>query len=62
MPYASTALDGSRVYFEDDGRGARRTKIPNAEFISLQGLDHIGAHLRPDPVLPAVLRTLRSGG
>jgi len=49
------------VDFHDQARRAA-DEIPNAEFISLQGLDHIGAHLRPDPVLPAVLRTLRGGG
>jgi pimeloyl-ACP methyl ester carboxylesterase len=41
--------------------GARRAaaEIPNAEFVSVEASDHVGAHLRPDPVLPAVLRTLR---
>jgi pimeloyl-ACP methyl ester carboxylesterase len=38
-------------------------EIPHAEFISLEGLDHVGAHLAEvDPVLPAVLRTLRGSG
>jgi pimeloyl-ACP methyl ester carboxylesterase len=43
---------------------ARRAgnEIPGAEFISVGGLDHVGAHLQPDPVLPAVLRTLRGIG
>jgi pimeloyl-ACP methyl ester carboxylesterase len=41
--------------------GARRAaaEIPNAEFVSVEEPDHVGAHLRPDPVLPAVLRMLR---
>lgn len=39
------------------------TEIPNAEFISLVGLDHIGAHMgQGDPVIEAVLRTLRADG
>lgn len=44
---------------------ARRasTEIPKAEFISLVGLDHIAAHMRQgDPVIEAVLRTLRAEG
>jgi hypothetical protein len=37
------------------------TEIAGAEFVSLEGLDHIGAHLnQSDPVIEAVLRTLRS--
>ena len=42
--------------------GARRAaaEIPTAEFVSVEGLDHVGAHLRTDPVLPAVLRLLRA--
>ena len=41
--------------------GARRAaaEIPNAEFVSVEEGDHVGAHLRPDLVLPAVLRALR---
>lgn len=41
--------------------GARRAahEIPNAQFITLEGLDHLDAHFQQDPVLPAVLRTLR---
>lgn len=36
------------------------SEIPNAEFISLEERDHVGANLaQVDPVLPAVLRTLR---
>lgn len=34
-------------------------EIPNATFVSIEELDHVTAHLEPDPVLPAVLRTLR---
>jgi pimeloyl-ACP methyl ester carboxylesterase len=38
-------------------------EIPTAEFISLEELEHVGAHLaRVDPVLPAVLHTLRGTG
>lgn len=43
-------------FFEGAQRAAR--EIPNSEFVSLAGLDHIGAHLEQDPVLTAVLRTL----
>ena len=42
---------------------ARRasTEIPSAEFISLAGLDHIASHMgQEDPVIEAVLRTLRA--
>ena len=36
-------------------------EIPKAEFISLAGLDHIGAHLgQGDPIIDGVLRTLRA--
>ena len=35
-------------------------EIPNAEFVSVDELDHVGAHLRQDRVLDAVMRTLRS--
>jgi pimeloyl-ACP methyl ester carboxylesterase len=38
-------------------------EIPRAEFISFEEPDHVGAHLaQVDPVLPAVLRTLRGSG
>jgi pimeloyl-ACP methyl ester carboxylesterase len=38
-------------------------EIPNAEFISFGESDHVGAHLaQVDPVLTAVLRTLRASG
>ena len=43
-------------FFHGAQRAAR--EIPNAEFVPLAGLDHIGAHLDQDPVLAAVLRTL----
>lgn len=48
------------VDFHDQARRAAG-EIPNAEFVSLQETDHIGAHLHHDVVLPAVLRTLRGG-
>lgn len=39
------------------------TEIPNAEFISLAGRDHIAAHMgQGDPVIETVLRTLHAGG
>jgi hypothetical protein len=47
--------------FIDQARRAA-DEIPNAEFVSLDEVDHIGAHLQHDPVLPAVLRTLRGNG
>jgi pimeloyl-ACP methyl ester carboxylesterase len=38
-------------------------EILNAEFISVEEPDHVGAHLaQVDPLLPAVLRTLRASG
>jgi hypothetical protein len=38
-------------------------EIPNAEFISFEESDHVGAHLAEvDPVLAAVLRKLRASG
>jgi pimeloyl-ACP methyl ester carboxylesterase len=43
-------------FFEGAQRAVR--EIPNAEFVSLTGRDHIGAHLDQDPVLTAVFRTL----
>jgi pimeloyl-ACP methyl ester carboxylesterase len=47
------------VDFLDQARQAAN-EIPNAEFISLVGLDHYGAHTgQDDPVLDAILRTLR---
>jgi pimeloyl-ACP methyl ester carboxylesterase len=52
---------GDIDFLEQAKRAA--TEIPNAEFISLVGLDHIGAHMgQGDPVIEAVLRTLRAEG
>jgi pimeloyl-ACP methyl ester carboxylesterase len=45
--------------FLDQARRAA-SEIPNAEFISLVGLDHYGAHTgQDDPLLDAILRMLR---
>jgi pimeloyl-ACP methyl ester carboxylesterase len=50
------------VDFHDQARRAAG-EIPNAEFISLEESDHVGAHLaQVDPVLSAVLHTLRGNG
>jgi pimeloyl-ACP methyl ester carboxylesterase len=49
------------VDFYDQARRAAH-EIPNAEFFSLEELDHLGAHLRNEAVLTAVLRTLRERG
>jgi pimeloyl-ACP methyl ester carboxylesterase len=50
------------VDFHDQAQQAA-DEIPNAEFISVEEPDHVGAHLaQVDPVLPAVLRTLRGSG
>ena len=40
---------------------ARRAaaEIPDAEFVGLAELDHLGAHYEADRIVPAVLRTLR---
>jgi pimeloyl-ACP methyl ester carboxylesterase len=46
------------VDFLEQARHASE-EIPNAEFLALEGADHIGAHLQHDIVVPAVLRTLR---
>lgn len=47
------------VDFIDQARRAA-DEIPNAEFLSIEGTDHLGMDTaRVDPVLPAVLRTLR---
>ena len=47
------------VDFQDQARRAAG-EIPNAEFISLEEPDHVSARLaQVDPLLPAVLRTLR---
>lgn len=47
------------VDFLDQARRAAK-EIPNAEFLSLGGVGHLGAHLQHDIVVPAVLRTLRA--
>jgi pimeloyl-ACP methyl ester carboxylesterase len=47
------------VDFLEQARRAAN-EIPNAEFLSLEGVDHLGAHLQHDVVVPAVLRTLRA--
>lgn len=48
------------VDFFDQARRAA-DDIPNAEFVSIEGTDHLGMDTaRVDPVLPAVLRTLRA--
>jgi pimeloyl-ACP methyl ester carboxylesterase len=57
VPCLIHAAVGDADFYE----GARRAAaaIPNAEFVSVEEQDHVGAHLRPDPLLPAVLRMLR---
>lgn len=53
------AVAADDVDFFDQARRAAG-KIPNAEFISIEGQDHLGLDTaRIDPVLPAVLRTMR---
>ena len=48
------------VDFFDQAQSAA-DEIPDAEFISIEGTDHLGVDTaRIDPVLPAVLRTLRT--
>jgi hypothetical protein len=50
------------VDFHDQAQRAA-SEIARAEFISLEERDHVGAHLaQVDPVLPAVLGTLRGDG
>lgn len=50
------------VDFHDQAQQAA-DEIPSAEFISIEESDHVGAHLAEvDPVLAAVLRTLRASG
>jgi len=47
-----------RDFFDQARRAAG--EIPNAEFVSIEGQDHLGMDTaRIDPVLPAVLRTWR---
>jgi pimeloyl-ACP methyl ester carboxylesterase len=52
-------LGASDVDFIDQARHAAG-EIPNAEFVALEELDHIGAHYEAERVIPAVLRTLRA--
>lgn len=50
------------VDFHDQAQQAAG-EIPDAKFISFEEPDHVGAHLAEvDPLLPAVLRTLRGSG
>jgi hypothetical protein len=50
------------VDFHDQAQQAAN-EIPNAEFISLEESDHVRAHLAEvDPLLAAVLHTLRASG
>lgn len=50
------------VDFYQQGRRAAE-EIPNAEFVSLDGLRHLDVDTAEvDPILPAVLRTLRDAG
>ena len=53
---------GDADFFEQARRAA--DEIPNAEFVGLEGLDHLGAHFMSERIIPAVLRMLRgaSGG
>jgi len=45
-------------FFEQARRAA--DEIPNAEFVSIDGTDHLGMDVAPvDRILPAVLRVLR---
>jgi pimeloyl-ACP methyl ester carboxylesterase len=48
---------------EDFVSQARRAaeEIPDAEFVLVPALGHLGAHLSHDVVIPAILRTLRRG-
>jgi len=49
---------GDVDFFEQARRAAG--EIPNAELIGLEGLDHYGAHILSERVIPAVLHALRS--
>jgi len=45
-------------FFDQAKRAAN--EIPNAEFVSIGGTDHLGVDTSPvDAILPAVLSTLR---
>lgn len=52
-------IGASDLDFLDQARHAAE-EIPNAEFLALEGVDHIGAHLQHNIAIPAVLRTLRA--
>ena len=48
-------------FFEQARRAAQ--EIPGAEFVAIQGTDHLGMDTQPiDPAWPSVLRTLRRPG
>lgn len=49
---------GDADFYKQAKRAAE--EIPNAEFLALEGVGHLGAHLQHDVVVPAVLRTLRA--
>lgn len=52
------AAEDDADFFEDARRAA--AEIPNAEFVGIPGTDHLGVDTaRVDPILPAVVRTLR---
>jgi pimeloyl-ACP methyl ester carboxylesterase len=52
------AAAGDVDFFDQARRAAE--EIPNAEFVSIEGTDHLGVDTaQVDPVLPAVLRILR---
>ncbi len=49
---------GDLDFYDQAQRSA--SEIPNAQFVSLEEVEHVGAHLaQVDPLLPAILRTLR---
>jgi pimeloyl-ACP methyl ester carboxylesterase len=52
-------LGAGNADFFAQGRHAA-DEIPNAEFVGLEGLDHLGAHFMSERIIPAVLRTLRA--
>lgn len=49
---------GDADFYDQAQRAA--SEIPNAEFVAIEEADHVGAHLRPGQVVPAVLRMLRA--
>ena len=58
LPCLICVAADDRDFFDQARRAAQ--EIPNAEFVSIEGQDHLGIDTaRVDPVLPAVLRTLR---